>query len=111
MRTTSSSGLESRAPRAQTRPSPSISHAELIEATYRRSRYYVYRVIEVDSATPTITQWSDPLALIKQGKGRLLLAKAQMALTLEEEPAAPVTGETDWEIDPDTSARPEHRSG
>jgi hypothetical protein len=69
-----------------------ISHAELIEATYRRSRYYVYRVTEVDSATPTITRWADPLALIKEGKGRLLLAKAQMAFTLEEqdgESAAP----------------------
>ena len=29
-----------------------ISHAELIEATYRRSRYYVYRVTDVDSACP-----------------------------------------------------------
>ncbi|WP_081842318.1 DUF3883 domain-containing protein [Actinomadura welshii] len=70
-----------------------ISHAELIEATYRRSRYYVYRVTEVNSATPAITRWADPLALIKEGKGRLLLAKAQMALTLEEaesgESAAP----------------------
>jgi len=62
-----------------------ISHAELIEATYRRSRYYVYRVTDVDSAVPTITRWSDPLGLIKEGKGRLLLAKAQMALSLDGE--------------------------
>lgn len=63
-----------------------ISHAELIEATYRRSRYYVYRITDVDSATPVITRWADPLALIKEGKGRLLLAKAQMALSLEDGP-------------------------
>ena len=50
-----------------------ISHAELIEAMYRRSRYYVYRVTDVDSATPAITRWADPLALIKEGKGQLLL--------------------------------------
>ncbi len=63
-----------------------ISHAELIEATYRRSRYYLYRVTDVDSASPVITRWADPLALIKEGRGRLLLAKAQMALTLEDGP-------------------------
>ena len=62
-----------------------ISHAELIEATYRRSRYYVYRVTDVDSTAPTITRWADPLGLIKEGKGRLLLAKAQMALSLDDE--------------------------
>jgi hypothetical protein len=62
-----------------------ISHAELIEATYRRSRYYIYRVTDVDTAVPSITRWADPLGLIKEGKGRLLLAKAQMALTLDED--------------------------
>ncbi|PRY52511.1 uncharacterized protein DUF3883 [Knoellia remsis] len=62
-----------------------ISHAELIEATYRRSRYYIYRVTDVDDAAPLITRWADPLALIKEGRGRLLLAKAQMALTVEED--------------------------
>ena len=38
----------------------------------------------VHAAVPSITRWADPLGLIKQGKGRLLLAKAQMALTLDE---------------------------
>lgn len=61
-----------------------ISHAELIEATYRRSRFYIYRVTDVDAAVPSITRWADPLGLIKEGKGRLLLAKAQMTLTLDE---------------------------
>jgi hypothetical protein len=61
-----------------------ISQRELIEATVRRSRYYIYRVTEVDSAIPAITRWSDPLGLIKDGKGHLLLAKAQMALSLAD---------------------------
>jgi hypothetical protein len=65
-----------------------ISHAELIEATYRRSRFYIYRVTDVDAAVPSITRWADPLGLIKVGKGRLLLAKAQMALALDEEAEA-----------------------
>lgn len=62
-----------------------VSHAELIEATFRRSRFYIYRVTDVDSASPTITRWADPLALIKDGKGRLLLAKAQMVLSLRDQ--------------------------
>ncbi|MHA7297199.1 sacsin N-terminal ATP-binding-like domain-containing protein [Pseudarthrobacter sp. MDT3-1] len=57
-----------------------ISRGELIEATVRRSRYYIYRVTDVDAAVPTITRWADPLGLIKDGKGHLLLAKAQMTL-------------------------------
>jgi hypothetical protein len=61
-----------------------ISQRELIEATVRRSRYYIYRVTDVDSAVPAITRWSDPLGLIKDGKGHLLLAKAQMALSLAD---------------------------
>ena len=62
-----------------------ISHAELIEATMRRSRYYIYRVTDVDSTVPSITRWPDPLGLIKEGKGRLLLAKAQMTLGLDKD--------------------------
>ena len=57
-----------------------ISRGELVEATVHRSRYYIYRVTDVDSAVPTITRWADPLGLIKDGKGQLLLAKAQMTL-------------------------------
>ena len=53
-----------------------------------RDRYYVYSVSETDSVTPAITRWADPLALIKEGKGRLLLAKAQMSLTLDNVPDA-----------------------
>jgi|GEM_PF-1534927 len=58
-----------------------ISKAELIEAMSRRNCFYIYRVTEVDSEIPKIMRWSDPLGLINEGKGSLLLAKAQMALT------------------------------
>ena len=57
-----------------------ISRGELVEASVHRGRYYIYRVTDVDSAVPTITRWADPLGLIKDGKGQLLLAKAQMTL-------------------------------
>ena len=60
-----------------------ISNAELIEATFQRSRYYIYRVTNVDTATPTITRAADPLRLVKEGKGSLLLAKAHMTLTFD----------------------------
>ncbi|WP_426940199.1 sacsin N-terminal ATP-binding-like domain-containing protein [Pseudarthrobacter sp. S6] len=62
-----------------------ISRGELIEATVRRSRYYIYRVTDVDASVPTITRWGDPLGLINDGKGHLLLAKAHMALTLADD--------------------------
>ncbi|BCW78325.1 DUF3883 domain-containing protein [Arthrobacter sp. NicSoilC5] len=62
-----------------------ISHRELIEATVHRSRYYIFRVTLVDTAVPVITRWPDPLGLIRSGKGLLLLANAQMALSLAGE--------------------------
>ena len=56
------------------------------DQTMQRSRrYYIYRVTDVDSTVPTITRWADPLGLIKEGKGRLLLANAQMVLSLDDE--------------------------
>jgi hypothetical protein len=40
--------------------------------------------------SPKITRWPDPLQLIREGSGQLLLAKAQMALTLEKTPRQPL---------------------
>jgi hypothetical protein len=60
-----------------------ISDAELLEASFHRSRYYIYRVTDVDTATPQVTRWQNPLELIKNGQGRLLLDTAQMELGLE----------------------------
>jgi hypothetical protein len=62
-----------------------ISHSELIEAAIRRSRFYIYRVTDVDAVVPSITRWADPFGLIKEGRGRLLFVKAQMSLTLDED--------------------------
>jgi hypothetical protein len=61
-----------------------ISHAELLEAVLRRSRYYIYRVTNVDANVPTITRWGDPLGLIGEHKGTLLLANARMTLTAQD---------------------------
>lgn len=61
-----------------------ISHAELLEAALHRDRYYIYRVTRTDSAAPVITRIADPLREIKNGRGRLLLSKAQMELGFTE---------------------------
>jgi hypothetical protein len=77
-------------------PDPSeafyISNAELLEASYRRSHYYIYRVTSVNSGSPVITRWADPLAAVKEGKGRLLLANARMALSIGGDSDAPNPG-------------------
>jgi hypothetical protein len=57
-----------------------ISHAELLEAALHRNRYYIYRVTRTDSSAPVITRVADPLSEIKDGRGRLLLSQARMAL-------------------------------
>lgn len=62
-----------------------ISHGELIEAIFYRERFFIYRVTDVDTATPAVIRAADPLRLVKEGRGRLLLAKAHMALAFEKE--------------------------
>lgn len=59
-----------------------ISEAELLEASFRRAHYYIYRVTEIDTSTPLITRWCNPIELIKNEQGRLLLSTAQMKLGL-----------------------------
>jgi hypothetical protein len=60
-----------------------ISDAELVAAGFHGSRYYIYRVTDVDTASPRITRWRNPIELINNGLGRLLLGTAQMKLGLE----------------------------
>lgn len=60
-----------------------ISQAELVEATFYRERYYIYRVTSVDTARPIVTRVSDPLRLIRVGRGSLQLANALMSLAFE----------------------------
>lgn len=57
-----------------------ISEAELLEASFHRNRYYIHRVTDVNTATPSITRWCNPIELIKNEQGRLLLSTAQMEL-------------------------------
>jgi len=57
-----------------------LSQAELLEASLHGSRYYIYRVTNTTATAPSITRVADPLRMIKEGKGRLLLDRAQMAL-------------------------------
>ncbi|WP_149204884.1 DUF3883 domain-containing protein [Actinotalea subterranea] len=68
-------------------PNPSepffISHSELVEAAYRGERYYVYRVTNVDAAVPDVARAANPLQLVREQRGRLQLAKAQMSLTFD----------------------------
>jgi hypothetical protein len=63
-----------------------ISRAELIEATFQRSRYYIYRVTKVDTAAPCIWRVTDPMRLVRDGKGQLLLNKAHMTLAFASSP-------------------------
>jgi hypothetical protein len=57
-----------------------ISRAELVEATFQRSRYYIYRIINVDTVAPTIIRAADPMRLVRDGNGQLLLNNARMTL-------------------------------
>lgn len=58
-----------------------MSQNELLEAMYRGSRYYLYRVVDVDSQTPRCFSVRDPLRHLREGRGRLLLDKAHVTLS------------------------------
>lgn len=64
-----------------------ISRSELLEAGTHGDRYYVYRVTDTNTETPRITRWANPMKLIREQQGRLLLSGAQMELGLESPPA------------------------
>lgn len=59
-----------------------ISRSELLEAGALGARYLIYRVTDANTSSPTVTRWADPLRLIREGNGRLLLSGAQMELGL-----------------------------
>lgn len=60
-----------------------ISRAEIVEASVRGDRYFIYRVTDVNTAEPRITRWANPMRLVKSEQGQLLVANAQMELGLE----------------------------
>ena len=62
-----------------------ISVAEILFAATHGSRYYIYRVTEVDSAKPPILRLSDPLGRIRRGEGYMVLDNARVSLSSVEE--------------------------
>jgi hypothetical protein len=50
-----------------------------------RPRYYVYRVIDVRSANPTILRYHDPIGAIEGGHGAIRVTGAKMYLAPEPE--------------------------
>lgn len=56
-----------------------ISEAELLCALQKRSNYYVYRVTEAHTASPSITRYQDPIARIRAGRAHLRLSGARLA--------------------------------
>jgi hypothetical protein len=58
-----------------------ISRAEVELARSKRSRYYIYRVTDTDTEAPTIRRVADPLGLVLEGKGRVMLSQARVELS------------------------------
>ena len=61
------------------RPFP-ITHSELMQALKHRSRFYIYRVTSVDTATPAVHRYRDPARLLAEGKADIRLSDASMML-------------------------------
>lgn len=56
-----------------------ISAAELRVARRERHRYWIYRVIRVDTATPEIVRFQDPIQMWLDGKASLSISGANMS--------------------------------
>lgn len=61
-----------------------ISKPQLIEAGVLGDRYYIYRVTDVDTEEPVVTRYINPWRLVKSGRARLTMAKAQMEIGAPE---------------------------
>ncbi|KRF24777.1 sacsin N-terminal ATP-binding-like domain-containing protein [Phycicoccus sp. Soil803] len=61
-----------------------ISKAELLTAVRERSRYYIYRVTSVSTATPSIFRYQDPAGLLASGKADAGLKDARMRLGIDK---------------------------
>jgi hypothetical protein len=66
-----------------------ISRAELELARSKRGRYYIYRVTDTDTEAPTIRRVPDPLGLVLEGKGRVMLSQARVELSFDSSNDAP----------------------
>lgn len=72
--------------KATTRSDPStpflISKNELVLAAIHRDRYFIYRVTDALTDSPTVTRFRDPFGQLVDRKGELHLRNAQMYLTV-----------------------------
>jgi hypothetical protein len=66
-----------------------ISRAEVELARGKRGRYYIYRVTDTDTEAPTIRRVSDPLGLVLEGKGRVMLSQARVELSFDSPKDSP----------------------
>ena len=56
-----------------------ISHAELMWALRHQSRYYIYRVTNAHTATPSIARFQNPVSMLRDGSAELGLSGARLA--------------------------------
>jgi len=78
--------IEVKAAAAADESSPfEISAPELSFGMSNRPRYYVYRVIDVRSANPTILRYHDPIGAIERGHGAIRVTGAKMYLAPDPE--------------------------
>ena len=57
-----------------------ITSGELRMALRYRDRYWVYRVLDVNSARPQIIRYRDPITMVERGAGALRVASARLYL-------------------------------
>jgi hypothetical protein len=60
-----------------------ISQAELLMAAAERSRYYIYRVTDVDTEAPHVTHFQDPIGILEAHAGELKLSGARMSFHMD----------------------------
>ena len=60
-----------------------ISQAELLLAAAERSRYYIYRVTDVDTDAPTVTHFQDPIGHVESHAAELRLSGARMSFNVD----------------------------
>ena len=60
-----------------------ISQAELLMAAAERSRYYIYRVTDVDTDSPQVTTYQDPIGHVESQAAELRLSGARLSFNVD----------------------------
>ena len=60
-----------------------ISQAELLMAAAERSRYYIYRVTDVDTDAPQVTTYRDPIGHVESHAAELRLSGARLSFNVD----------------------------